>query len=198
MTQDGSIYRPQIIHDLVGRAIIGDNKTLNSIFKEPRFNSWTQGELFIVTDKLIPNARRDDFEQNEAYFKLIATLQERIGAEVTKAIREASALRNDNSAKIIAEVQQQVSEAAVTITEGFNSSVDKSRLLDQLTATEETLKRAKVREDLKPVKEQLAKQIAQTIEDVSESSNYKMNTSVSIKRISIRLMLAASLSYVLQ
>ena len=39
----------------------------------------------------------------------------------------------------------------------------------------EALKRAKVRDDLKPVKEQLAQQIAKTIEDVSESSNYKMN-----------------------
>ena len=158
-----------------GNILIGDNRTLNSIFKEPRFNGWTQGELFIVTDKLIPNARRDDFEQNEAYYKFIRVLQETIGAEITKAIREASALRNDNSAKIIAEVQHQVSEATVTVTEGFNSSVDKTRLLDQLAATEETLKRAKVRDDLKPVKEQLAQQLAKTIEEVSGSNNYKMN-----------------------
>ena len=59
--------------------------------------------------------------------------------------------------------------------EGFNSSVDKNRLLDQLAATEETLKRAKVRDDLKPVKEKLEQQIAKTIEEVSGSSNYKMN-----------------------
>ena len=158
-----------------GNILIGDNRTLNSIFKEPRFNGWTQGELFIVTDKLVPNARRDDFEQNEAYYKLIAELQESIGAEITKAIREASALRNDNSAKIIAEVQKQVSEAAVTITEGFNSSVDKTRLLDQLAATEETLNRAKVRDDLKSAKEQLAEQLAKTIEEATNSNNYKMN-----------------------
>ena len=158
-----------------GNILIGDNRTLNSIFKEPRFNGWTQGELFIVTDKLIPNARRDDFEQNEAYYKLIAELQESIGAEITKAIREASALRNDNSAKIIAEVQKQVSEAAVTITEGFNSSVDKTRLLDQLAATEETLNRTKVRDDLKSAKEQLAEQLAKTIEEATNSNNYKMN-----------------------
>ena len=158
-----------------GNILIGDNKTLNLIFKEPRFNGWTQGELFVVTDKLIPNARRDDFEQNDAYYKLIETLQNSIGAEITKAIREASTLRNDNSAKVIAEVQQQLSEATVAVAEGFNSSVDKTRLLDQLAATEETLKRAKVRDDLKPVKEKLEQQIAKTIEEVSGSSNYKMN-----------------------
>lgn len=158
-----------------GNILIGDNRTLNCIFKEPRFNGWTQGELFIITDKLIPNARRDDFEQNEAYYTFIETLQKSIGAEITKAIREASTLRNDNSARIIAEVQKQVSEAAITVTEGFNSSIDKTRLLDQLAATEETLKRTKVRDDLQPAKEQLQQQLAKTIDEVSSSNNYKMN-----------------------
>ena len=158
-----------------GNILIGDSRTLNSIFKEPRFNGWTQGELFVVTDKLIPNARRDDFEQNEAYFKFIAALQEGIGAEITKAIREASALRNDSSAKVISEVQQRVNDATVTVVEGFNSSVDKSRLLEQLTAAEETLKKTKVRDELRPQKEELQQQLAQAIEEVTGSSNYKIN-----------------------
>lgn len=158
-----------------GNILIGDNKTLNSIFKEARFNGWTQGELFIVTDRLIPNARRDDFEQNKAYYKLIDVLQDGIGSEITKAIREASALRNDTSARVITEVQKQVNDASVTVTEGFNSSLDKSRLLDQLEAAEEALKKAKVREELKPKKEELQQQLAKTIEEVSGSSNYKIN-----------------------
>lgn len=143
-----------------GNILIGDSRTLNSIFKEPRFNGWTQGELFIVTDKLIPNARRDDFEQNEAYYKLINALQEGIGIEISRTIRETSSLRNDTSAKVITEVQTQVSNAAVIVAEGFNSSVDKSRLLDQLTAAEETLKKAKVREELRPKKEALQQKLA--------------------------------------
>ena len=158
-----------------GNILIGDNRTLNTIFKETRFNGWTQGELFVVTDKLIPNARRDDFEQNEAYFKLVDVLKDGIGSEITKTIREASALRNDTSAKVITEVQKQVSDATVTVAEGFNSSVDKSRLLDQLTAAAETLKKTKVRDDLKEKKEELQRQLQQTIEDVDDSNNYKMN-----------------------
>ena len=158
-----------------GNILIGDNKTLNSIFKEARFNGWTQGELLIVTDRLIPNARRDDFEQNEAYYKFIEALQNSIGAEITKAIREASSLRNDTSARVITEIQNQVSEATVTVAEGFNSSVDKSRLLGELEAAEETLKKTKVREELKPKKEELQQQLSKTIEEVSDSSNYKMN-----------------------
>ena len=128
-----------------------------------------------MTDKLIPNARRDDFEQNEAYYKLIEALREGIGAEITKAIREASSLRNDVSARVITEVQQQVSDATVTVAEGFNSSVDKSRLIDQLTTAGEVLKKTKVREDLKPRKEELQQQLTQTIEEVSDSNNYKIN-----------------------
>lgn len=158
-----------------GNILIGDNRTLNAIFKEARFNGWTQGELFIVTNKLIPNARRDDFERNEAYYKFVEVLQEEVGAEIAKAIREASSLRNDSSAKVIMEVQKQVSDAAVTVAEGFNSSVDKSHLLDQLMEAAETLKKTNIREDLKPKKEELQQQLAQTIEEVSDSTNYKIN-----------------------
>ena len=158
-----------------GNILIGDNHTLDAIFREPRFNGWTQGELFVVTDKLVPNARRDDFEQNEAYFKLIEVLHEGIGFEISKAIREASSLRNDTSAKVITEIQHQISEATVAVSEGFNSSVDKSRLLDLLSAAEERLRRTKVRDDLQQKKEELQQQLTRTIEEVEDSKNYKMN-----------------------
>ena len=107
-----------------GNILIGDARTLNSIYREQRFNGWVQGELFVVTDKLVPNARRDDFEQNDAYKKLMRALYDGIGNDITKTIREASAARNNPSARIIQEVQSQVREATETIEEGFNSSVD--------------------------------------------------------------------------
>ncbi len=158
-----------------GNILIGDNHTLDTIFKESRFNGWTQGELFIVTDRLIPNARRDDFEQNDAYFKLIEELQKTIGPEIAKAIREASNQRNDTSAKVITEVQRQVSDANITVREGFNSSVDKNRLLDSLLDAEETLQKTKVKDELRPQKEQLQRKLTETIGAVSGSNNYKIN-----------------------
>ena len=158
-----------------GNILIGDSRTLNTIFKEARFNGWTQGELFVVTDKLVPNARRDDFEQNEAYYKLIQALQDGIGAEITKAIREASTQRNDTSAKVINEVQEQVNEALVTVQEGFNSSVDKSRLEDALSTAGELLNKTRVRDELKTKKETLQKELQDAIETVSNSRNYKVN-----------------------
>ena len=115
-----------------GNILIGDSKTLNSIFKEPRFNGWAQGEVFIVTDKLIPNARRDDFEQNEAYYKFMDLLSESVAPTIAKEIRTASTSRNDPSRKIIKITDKKVQEASAIVSEGFNSSYGKERLVDEL------------------------------------------------------------------
>ena len=158
-----------------GNILIGDNKTLNNIFRESRFNDWTQGELFIVTDKLIPNARRDDFEQTNEYYKFIAKLQDGIGYEITKKIRDASIARNNTSAKVLNEVKRQLGDATVVIEEGFNSSIDKNRLLATLVQAEDTLKKTKVKPDLQLQKDDLQKEISAKIGEVSESNNYKIN-----------------------
>lgn len=158
-----------------GNILIGDNKTMNIIFREARFNGWTQGEIFIVTDKLIPNARRDDFEQNSAYFKLITALQDGVGYEITRKIREASNSRNDSSAKKLNEVQRQLVNAAKVTEEGFNSSTDKNRLIENLEKAEEVLKKTKVKPELQMRKDDLQKEISNRIDKISESNNYKIN-----------------------
>lgn len=158
-----------------GNILIGDSKTMNVIFKEARFNGWTQGEIFIVTDKLIPNARRDDFEQNDAYYKLIEALSSKIGAEITRTIREASQTRNNPSAKALREVEKKLAEATTALTEGFNSAVDKEKLISTLTETAESLEGLRVGEDLAAKKQELRTQIGTAIEEVSESKNFKIN-----------------------
>ena len=158
-----------------GNILIGDSKTMNVIFKEARFNGWTQGEIFIVTDKLIPNARRDDFEQNDAYYKLIEALRSKIGAEITRTIREASQTRNNPSAKALREVEKKLAEAKTALSEGFNSAVDKEKLISTLTETAESLEGLRVGEDLSAKKQELRTQIGTAIEEVSESKNFKIN-----------------------
>lgn len=159
-----------------GNILIGDNKTLNSIFREARFNGWTQGELFIITDKLIPNARRDDFEQNQHYFKLLEALREGIGLDITHAIREASLSRNDASAKAMREVAKKLNEADTILDEGFNSSVDKDKLLTELTAAAEALERVKPKDGTQQEQqEQLRERIVTTADAVAASKKYKLN-----------------------
>ena len=159
-----------------GNILIGDNKTLNSIFREARFNGWTQGELFIITDKLIPNARRDDFEQNQYYFQLIEALREGIGLDITRAIREASLSRNDTSAKAMREVTKKLNEADTILDEGFNSAVDKEKLLSELTSAAEALERVKPKDDTQQMQQaQLRERVAATADAVAASKKYKLN-----------------------
>lgn len=159
-----------------GNILIGDNKTLNSIFREARFNGWTQGELFIITDKLIPNARRDDFEQNQYYFNFLETLREGIGLDITHAIREASLSRNDPSSKTMREVAKKLDEADSILNEGFNSSVDKDKLLTELTSAAETLEKIKPKDDTQQAQQKrLRDRITTTADAVATSKKYKLN-----------------------
>lgn len=158
-----------------GNILIGDSRTINGIFKEARFNGWTQGEIFIVTDKLVPNARRDDFEQNEAYYQLIDALSNNIAVNIARAIREASQTRNSPSAKVFKEVDKKISEATAIVSEGFNSSIDKDKIVEELETTVEKLKKTKVKDELMPRKEELRQKLEDTVEQVASSNNYKIN-----------------------
>ncbi len=47
-----------------GNIQVGDDATLEHIFQEPRFNSWSVGEFHIVDSRIVPNGRRDQYEQS--------------------------------------------------------------------------------------------------------------------------------------
>ena len=76
-----------------GNILIGEKTTLNHIFKDERFNGWLLGELHILSDRLIPNARRDEMEKNAAYSALIADLRywaDGISYEIRKTSNQRS------------------------------------------------------------------------------------------------------------
>ena len=158
-----------------GNILIGDSHTMNAIFKEARFNGWTQGEIFIVTDKLIPNARRDDFEQNDAYYKFMEALSNSVGTEIARTIREASLTRNNPNAKALREIERKIGEASTAVAEGFNSTVDKEKMVTALTESAASLAGLRVSEDLTSKKKEIQEKIEAAIEEVSESKNFKIN-----------------------
>ena len=92
---NGTILDSQIkgIRIRKGNILVGDCFTMSRFFKEDRFNGWLVGELFILDVDVIPNSRRDDFEQNEAYDDLILQIKEWAG-QVSKNIRKASYQRS--------------------------------------------------------------------------------------------------------
>ncbi|MFT0861991.1 hypothetical protein [Ancylobacter sp. G4_0304] len=54
-----------------GNLQVGDGAILESLFTETRFNSWSVGEVHVLDPRLIPNGRRDQFEQNAHYANLL-------------------------------------------------------------------------------------------------------------------------------
>ena len=134
----GSIYDRTIkgIRVRKGNILIGDGQTLNMAFKDARFNGWSIGEIFAMHPKLVPNARRDNFEKNPTYFTFIEKLTT-LASSVTKEIRNASLKRNTELSAAL-EATAKVSEAATgAINEGistFQKSTLKNKLIDAQNA----------------------------------------------------------------
>ncbi|MDE2839834.1 MAG: ATP-binding protein [Chloroflexota bacterium] len=54
-----------------GNIQVGDHSVLQDIFSETRFNGWTVGDVHVLDRRIVPNGRRDHFEQNTHYGNLL-------------------------------------------------------------------------------------------------------------------------------
>lgn len=119
----GSIYDRTVkgIRLRKGNILIGDHQTLNVVFKDARFNGWLMGEIFAVDKHLIPNARRDDFEKNHAYFMLFEQMST-LSATITKEIRSASLKRNIELSKAMEKMDQASKMANDAMYSGVSSN----------------------------------------------------------------------------
>ena len=88
-----------------GNIQIGDESILADFFPEARFAGWAIGDIHIISPKILPNGRRDEFEPSMHYSHLQEelTLQAK---KITQLIRERSAQRNR-----LRSVQQQLGAA---------------------------------------------------------------------------------------
>lgn len=128
----GSIYDKAVkgIRLRKGNILIGDYQTLNVVFKDARFNGWSIGEVFAIDKLLVPNARRDNFEKNPAYFALFEQLMT-IASGVTKDIRAASLKRNTALSSAIEQLNATAQQATTAIDEGA-SGVQKGLITKKL------------------------------------------------------------------
>ncbi|HEX6748753.1 MAG TPA: ATP-binding protein, partial [Longimicrobium sp.] len=76
----------------VGDLQVGGPEIFAGIFPESRFNAWTVGELHIIDPRVVPNGRRDNFEQNAAALTLIHRLGP-LGRGLAHKCRDSSARR---------------------------------------------------------------------------------------------------------
>jgi hypothetical protein len=76
-----------------GNIQVGSNGILEDLFTEARFNSWCVGEVHVLDSRIIPNGRRDHYEQNVHYTNLINQLSP-IAREISTRCRHSSIRRN--------------------------------------------------------------------------------------------------------
>lgn len=73
---------------------IGDDKTLERLFKETRGNYYFVGEVFAVDKDLIPNSQRDYFNENESRVSFEDALREYFYDELHKIYYFANNIKN--------------------------------------------------------------------------------------------------------
>ena len=86
----GSILKSEKVSGIrvrVGNLLIGDGHLLDNCFRETRFNSYNIGEIYVNYPDLIPNARRDDFIDNDTKTLFYDAIERKIGLPISKKIR---------------------------------------------------------------------------------------------------------------
>lgn len=75
-----------------GNIQVGDHNLFEELFPEARFNSWSVGEIHVLDKKLIPNGRRDHFEQS-VHFENLQNQLSPIVREIARLCRHSSVSR---------------------------------------------------------------------------------------------------------
>lgn len=91
----GAIPNAAIIKGLrvrSGNIQVGEHNLFEDLFPEARFNSWCVGEVHVLDRKLIPNGRRDHFEQS-VHFENLQNQLSPIVREVARMCRHSSVSR---------------------------------------------------------------------------------------------------------
>jgi len=77
----------------VGNLQIGDADILSPVFPESRFGAWCIGELHVLSKTIKPNGRRDNFEENGPYRRMIGQITT-LARSLTSTLRQKSLNRN--------------------------------------------------------------------------------------------------------
>lgn len=75
-----------------GNIQVGDDRMFEELFPETRFNGWSVGELHVVDPRIVPNGRRDHFEQNVHFHNLLTHVAP-TAREITRRCRTSSIQR---------------------------------------------------------------------------------------------------------
>ena len=96
-----------------------------------RFNAWSVGELHIIDPRIVPNGRRDHFEQSVHFHNLLTHLTP-VAREITRRCRTSSIQRKWSRDFELREIS--VREKAAIIKQGAVGRHDRYRITEEIRA----------------------------------------------------------------
>lgn len=117
-----------------GNIMIGNKETLSSYFREKRFNNYLFGEIHVCGNGLIPNSRRDDFEDSNVKDELFSIFIREIGIPLSREIRNLSTERS--KVKSTSTLVTLFEDAARITKYGYISELQKEHVIKRLNAVD--------------------------------------------------------------
>src|ERR1039458_5564603 len=114
-----------------GNIQVGDERMFEERLAEARFNAWSVGELHVVDPRIIPNGRRDHFEQSVHFHNLLTYLTP-VAREITRRCRTSSVRRKWSRDFELRETA--IREKAAIIKQGALSGGDRYRRTEEIKA----------------------------------------------------------------
>jgi hypothetical protein len=114
-----------------GNIQVGDDRMFEELFPESRFNAWSVGELHVVDPRVIPNGRRDHFEQSVHLHNLLTHLTP-VAREITRRCRTSSIQRKWSRDFELREMT--VREKAAIIKQGALSRQNRYQVTEEIRA----------------------------------------------------------------
>lgn len=120
---------------------IGDSRLIEDIAEElttsgteRRLQRWAVGEIFVTNTQVVPNARRDGFEDNQAWRDIRSDVKEQVARRVVKLIRSASSSRSvmKSVTQNFERIRGQVNVAKLTADQKTKLEADLKRQIETL------------------------------------------------------------------
>src|SRR5271157_1470378 len=138
-----------------GNILIGDSQTLNSAFKDTRLNGWTIGEIYVIDPKLIPNARRDNFEKTPSFFEFYEKMTV-LASNISKQIRQASLQRNSPLLSVIEKTEAITQLANNVLEQPILTVHEKGTISQKLRATQKEVEQVETTQTVESIIQEIA------------------------------------------
>lgn len=152
----------------VGNILLGDGHLLDAHFPEGRFNRYNIGEIHVTDPGLLPNARRDNFEDGDLRADFYESVQRILGSRLTKDIRDASRKKADvkpitESKDLVVNIQKQVKEG------GFHTERQKEDAAKDLRCRKDQLEKLLNKRGASPEVKKEAEKVSRQVQNVLDT-----------------------------